>query len=191
MKLFSIIFSATLYLSSIHSVSATSLLPINLEQLSTRATIIFYGTVLNNQVKNDAASGHIATFTEFEVIELIKGNTANKHTIKQIGGHLKETNTTLRIHGVPEYRVGNEYVIFLPEKSSLGFSSPIGLHQGSYSVSTIGGEKIISNGQNLSAPSQNIEKNRVIQIPLAVSANNPTQAQLTDFINSVRAYNTQ
>lgn len=191
MKLFSIIFSVTLYLSSIHSVLATSLLPINLEQLSTRASLIFYGTVIANQVKKDVQSGHIATFTEFKVIDLIKGNAAGKHTIKQIGGHLKENNIALRVHGVPEYEIGKHYVIFLPEKSSLGFSSPLGLHQGSFSVSTIDGVQIISNGQNLSTPQQASENNRALNIPLAVNIDNPSQARLTDFINTVRAYNVQ
>ena len=190
MKLFNILLSAVLYILCLHSASATSLLPVSLEQLSTRASIIFYGTVINNQVKKDTQSGHIATFTEFEIIDLIKGNIkTSNYTIKQIGGHLKESKTVLRIHGVPKYQMGNKYVVFLPEKSSLGFSSPLGLHQGSFPVSSINGEQVISNGQGLSSPLQTINNNAV-QIPLAVNNNKPSQARLTDFINTVRAYNT-
>ncbi|MCK4704462.1 MAG: hypothetical protein KAT90_03185 [Gammaproteobacteria bacterium] len=190
MKLFNILLSAALYILCLPSASATSLLPVSLEQLSTRASIIFYGTVINNQVKKDTQSGHIATFTEFEIIDLIKGNIkTSNYTIKQIGGHLKESKTVLRIHGVPKYQMGNKYVVFLPEKSSLGFSSPLGLHQGSFPVSSINGEQVISNGQGLSSPLQTINNNAV-QIPLAVNNNKPSQARLTDFINTVRAYNT-
>ena len=189
MKPHNIIFSAILFFTSLSSTSATSLLPISLEQLSTRASIIFYGTVISNEVKKDVQSGYIATFTEFEIIDLIKGDTFNRHTIKQIGGYLKENKIALHIHGVPEYELGNRYVIFLPEKSSLGFSSPLGLHQGSFSVSTINDEQIISNGQNLSVPTQTIDNSRAVHIPLAVNSDKPSQARLVDFISTVRSYN--
>ena len=189
MKPHNIVFSVILFFTSLSSTSATSLLPISLEQLSTRASIIFYGTVISNKVKRDVQSGHIATFTEFEIIDLIKGDATNRHTIKQIGGYLKENKMALRIHGVPEYELGNRYVVFLPEKSSLGFSSPLGLHQGSFSVSTINDEQIISNGQNLSVPTLTIENSRAVHLPLAVNSNKPSQARLVDFISTVRAYN--
>lgn len=194
MKPYIIIFSLFFNLLNLSPASATSLLPITLEQLSTRATLIFYGEVINNQVKKDEQSGHIATFTEFKVIDLIKGNTGDTHTIKQIGGFLKSSNTALRIHGVPEYQLGSHYVIFLPKKSTLGFSSPLGLHQGSFSVSSINGEQHVSNGRSLvSQPrAERTDKNTgSVQLPLAVRADNPSQAHLNDFINTVRAYNTQ
>jgi len=165
--------------------SATSLLPLTLEQLSTRANLIFYGRVIENTTSRDKQSGQIATYTAFEVIELIKGDTADRHTIKQIGGQLKETGTTLRIQGVPRYIVGDSYVLFLPEKSSLGFSSPLGLYQGNFTVSTIDGEQIVSNGQQLE------QKNhaRISSLPLAVKASNKAQARLADFIDTIQSYN--
>jgi hypothetical protein len=187
--------SSTLYFFLIFSVfsalpaAATSMLPISLEQLSTRADLIFYGRVISNKVKNDVQSGQIATFTEFEIIKLIKGNAGSTHTIKQIGGFDKNSNTRLMIHGVPKFITGKEYVVFLPKKSSLGFCSPLGLHQGSFPVSTKNDEKIISNGRGLAA--QPVTTSRNVQIPLAVRADNPTQSRLDDFINTVRAYNTQ
>jgi len=39
--------------------TATSLLPLSLEQLATRADLIFYGKVISNEVKKDAQSGQI------------------------------------------------------------------------------------------------------------------------------------
>lgn len=171
------------------TLSATSVLPLNLEQLSTRASLIFYGTVISNQVQKDTQSGQIVTLTEFEVVDLIKGNADSRHTIKQLGGHLKDSDMRVQIHGVPEYQTGSQYVIFLPEKSSLGFSSPIGLHQGSFSVRTIDDEKIISNGRNISP--QQTSSNQQVQIPLATVVDNPSRARLDDFINTIRALNTK
>lgn len=175
----------TLSLSMIPIANATSLLPLTLEQLSTRANLVFYGRVIENTTARDEQSGQIATYTEFEVIELIKGEAADRYTIKQIGGHLKETGTTLRIQGVPRYIVGDSYVIFLPEKSSLGFSSPLGLHQGSFSVSTIDGEQVVSNGQQLEQETHA----RNSSLPLAVKAGNRSQARLGDFIDTIQSYN--
>jgi hypothetical protein len=188
MKPYLIIFSLALNLLSLPAVWATSMLPISLEQLSTRATLIFYGKVINNEVKKDEQSGRIATFTEFEVIDLIKGKTGTTHSIKQIGGHLQETGTIVRIHGVPEYVVGKSYVVFLPETSKSGFSSPLGLYQGSFDVVTVDGEQIVSNGRRLTAQPE--QTSRSVQVPLAVSSGYPSQSRLDDFINTVRAYNT-
>lgn len=168
--------------------TATSLLPISLEQLSTRASLIFYGEVINNQVKKDDISGQIATYTEFKVIQLIKGKTTSVHTIKQLGGIDKNSNINFHIRGVPRFEKNRRYVVFLPEKSSYGFSSPLGLHQGSFTVFSENGEQLVSNGQNLSQQGQPTA-NKNVQLPLAVDINKPSQARLEDFINTVRAYN--
>jgi len=171
------------------SASATSMLPISMEQLSIRSSLIIYAQAINNEVREDPQSKQIATFTTFKVIEVIKGSAGETHTIKQIGGKLKDSNRTLRIHGVPEFIAGEEYVVFLPEKSSLGFSSPLGLHQGSFTVTTIDGEQVVTNGRNLSAPAPQLNRNS--HIPLAVRADKPSQSRLSDFINTVRSYNTE
>ena len=194
MKAYIIVFSLLFNLFSLSPVSATSLRPITLEQLSTRATLIFYGEVLSNQVKQDEESGQIATFTEFKVIDLIKGKAKNTHTIKQIGGELKDRNMALRIHGVPRFQVGKNYVVFLPTKSKLGFSSPLGLHQGSFSVLNINNEQVVSNGRDLVNQAQvrpQQAQQKAVQVPLAVRADKPSQSRLDDFINTVRAFNTQ
>lgn len=174
-------------LSSVPAIAA-SLLPINLQQLSQHAHLIFYAQVSSNRVDKDKDSGHIATFTNFEVIETIKGTTSNQHSIKQLGGLDQSNNINFRIHGVPKFETGKRYVVFLPEKSKLGFSSPLGLHQGSFSVVTENGEQIVSNGRKLADDTIGKAKNSAT-VPLAVDINKPSQARLNDFINTVRAYN--
>ena len=188
MKVSLFLISLAFNLFILPAASATSMLPITLEQLSTRASLIFYARVTSNEVIRDDESGHIATFTEFEIIDLIKGTAGKTHTIKQIGGHHEGSNTRLLIQGVPAFQTGKQYVVFLPEKSSLGFSSPLGLHQGSFSVTIINNEPVVNSGRNLSLQTQN--RNSDIQLPLAVRADKPTQSRLEDFFNTVRAYNT-
>jgi len=187
MKYYLIVLSLVINLITLPQAQATSLKPLDLERLSTQAPLIFYGEVVNNHAVNDKQSGQIATLTTFKVIELIKGNTGEEHTIKQIGGQLADSNTKMHIPGVPKFNNGSKYVVFLTEKSKLGFSSPLGLYQGSFSVETVNGEQVISNGSRLSMPSATV--NRPIQVPLAVNTQNPTQSRLSDFINTVRSYN--
>jgi hypothetical protein len=182
-----VVFSLLLSFLLLPAAWATSVLPISLEQLSIRAHLIFYGKVIRNEVRIDEQSGRIATFTEFEIIDLIKGKAGRTHTIKQIGGHMKDSNTIVHIHGVPEFVTGSKYVVFLPNKSKLGFSSPLGLQQGSFDVATVNGEQIVSNGRSLTSPSDQVS--RSTQVPLAVNASNPSQSRLDDFINVIRAYN--
>jgi len=165
------------------NVSATTVLPLSLEQLSDRAELIFYGSVLENTVIRDGNKGRIATLTRFQVHDLIKGQAADTHTIKQIGGEIAG-GRSLHIHGVPRYEVGESYVIFLPRPSSLGFSSPVGLHQGNFTVNETDGVKSVSNGARL----RGYSGDKAARAPLAVQADDPTRAQLADFINSVRAY---
>lgn len=191
MKFQAIIFTIILNIFSVSTASATSLLPLSLEQLSTRATLIFYGTVISNEVIKDEKSGRIATFTNFSINELIKGEAGSTHMIKQIGGYHASSKTRLLIHGVPEFLTGKDYVIFLPEKSTLGFSSPLGLHQGRFTITTVDNETIVSNGQRLDQPASAKQLRSTSQIPLAVRADNPSQAYLGDFINTVRAYNSK
>lgn len=187
---------ALMLISTAGTSSATSLLPISLENLSTRANTVFYAEVISNESKLDPQSGQIATYTEFRVIEAIKGHTEATHTIKQIGGYDKNSKRKLQIHGVPRFDVGKEYIVFLPKASSLGFCSPIGLYQGSFSVATVDGEKIVRSGKDLSQQHSTPALSRYsltpqrVQVPLAVSADDPSQSNLNDFINTVRTYNT-
>jgi len=171
------------------SASATSVLPLNLEQLSTRASLIFYAEVISNQTKLDKQSGRIATFTEFNIIESIKGETKSTHTIKQIGGYDSVSKTKLYVHGIPTFQAGKTYVLFLPTESTLGFCSPLGLFQGSYLVKTINDEKIVSNGKSLDEPAPE-DNSRAVTIPLAIDIHRPSQARLDNFINTIRSYNT-
>ena len=165
-------------------------LPLSLEQLSTQASLIIFAEVVSNQSKLDEQSGRIATFTEFKIVDLIKGDAEERHTIKQIGGYDAQSKTRLFIHGVPTFQVGNNYVVFLPKESNLGFSSPLGLYQGSYTVTTTDdGEQLVSNGRNLTEPTST--NTHAVRIPLAISAERPSQSRLHDFINTIRSYNTQ
>jgi hypothetical protein len=153
------------------------------------AETIFHGTAIGNEVRLDQASGRVATYTSFKVIEVIKGNPGATHTIKQIGGQLPGSNVRQVIHGVPRFAVGEEYVVFLPEASSLGFSSPIGLSQGKFDIHKLNGQAVVTNRRQLAALEKAAPRQALPNIPSAISAGaapgQPATMHLADFLQTV------
>ncbi len=124
---------------------ATVVIPLSLQQVSERASLIFQGKVTDVEVRFDELSQRVATYTTFAVQDVIKGEAGATHTIKQVGGQLPGGKFALRIHGVPRFNPGEEYVVFLPAPSRLGFASPVGLSQGAFSVVEKNGARVVSN----------------------------------------------
>lgn len=153
---------------------AASVLPLGLERLHGDAEHIFLGTCVANESRFDADSQMIATFTTFRVDTPLKGTRESSFTFKQVGG--ATADGTLVVPGVPKFEPGKEYLLFLPPASNLGFSSPIGLEQGSFSVYRSGGETYASNGRQLS---QLLEKVPAHAIPAEVRAKLATVPGLT------------
>lgn len=169
--------------------AATSVLPISLQRMAIKAEIIFHGTAINNEVKLDQASGRVATYTTFKVSEVIKGNPGATHTIKQIGGQLPGSQVRQIIHGVPQFSPGQDYVVFLPKASSLGFSSPIGLSQGKFDVHKHDGKSVINNQRAVAAVSDTPAQQILTEVPSAIEADQSAgerSVHLTDFLQSLR-----
>lgn len=174
---------------------ATTVLPVSLQRMSGTAELIFHGRVIDNEVRFDDISGRVATFTTFAVIDVIKGAAGDTHTIKQIGGQLPNARVRQIIHGVPQFSVGAEYVVFLPAVSRLGFCSPIGLSQGRFSITQHNGETVVSNGRPVGALLETSTANTP-NAPLAVQFSNapavsalpdkPASIRLPDFLKAVR-----
>lgn len=188
------IFALTAFCSP--QAGATTVLPVSLQQLSSAAELIFYGRAIGNEVRLDETSARVATFTTFAVIDVIKGAVGDTHTIKQIGGQLPGSRARQIIRGVPRFSVGAEYIVFLPAASSLGFSSPIGLSQGRFSVLLHNGETVVSNGRPFAAMLGTPATTGLGNTPQAVQFSNaaalsalpdaPASARLPDFMRAVR-----
>lgn len=168
--------------------AATSLLPISLDNIAARAERIFHGKVIANEVRRDPISGNIATFTTFEVIESVKGETDLTHTIKQIGGEMPGGGARQVIHGVPRFSTGQEYVVFLPKASSLGFASPIGLSQGKFDVHNVDGRPVINNRRARAAVTASPQQS-LPTLPSALDTGRSSSeqpVQLPDFLQGIR-----
>ncbi len=124
----------TLSLSLSISVAST-VRPVNLEQMSDRAATIFSGRCIDVSYGRHPTLGIEVTLATFEVDRAIKGEVGDTVTVTLFGGKATGGNATTVI-GRPSFAVGEELVLFLYGESSVGLSSPVGLGQGKFNVFT-------------------------------------------------------
>lgn len=130
--------------------AATTVLRLTLDQIIDQSTTVFQGTCLENRTERDPATGFVVTYTRFAVNDALKGTFGTTHEIKQVGGELPAESGGLmyRVIGVPKFTPGAEYVLFMAGRSSIGFSSPIGLSQGKFNIHREAGRAKVANGRD-------------------------------------------
>ena len=128
---------------------AASVLPMVLDEIVDSSAVAFQGICTGNRTERDPLTNLVVTYTTFDVKEVIKGNVQKTHVIKQIGGVMPSGEVSYRVHGIPKFAVGEEYVLFLAGVSSAGFSSPMGLSQGKFTVEQGDSGKMVSNGRDM------------------------------------------
>jgi hypothetical protein len=144
-----LLLSCALAVGLANSASATSVRPLLLDEIIDTAATAFEGTCIDNRVELDGKLNIPVTYTTFEVTDVLKGAVPKTHVIKQIGGKLPGSERWFRIGGVPTLEIGQEYLVFIAGVSAAGFSSPIGLEQGTFSIQVRSSGKKVSNGRNL------------------------------------------
>ena len=169
---------------------ATSVLPIDLAALTDSAALVFEGTCIGNRVERDEATGKPVTYTTFAVRDVLKGSAEATHTIKQIGGKLESEGVEYRVHGVPAFLEGEDYVVFLAGVSSAGFSSPMGLGQGKFTVHGSVHGREAANGRDLKEMAEPLldrmperARSRILGTPGAVRS-----IDVEDFKETVRDF---
>ncbi len=131
--------------------SALSILPLPLDRIVDSATLAFQGKCLSNRTERDPQTGLIVTYTTFQIQDALKGSLSDTHTIKQIGGQLAgadDSTLVKQIEGVPRFEPGESYVLFLNGISSAGFSSPVGLGQGTFKLLQGAQGQQVTNGRD-------------------------------------------
>jgi hypothetical protein len=124
---------------------ATTVIPIPVEELSRRATLIVEARALNSRSEWNAQHTLIFTYTTFQVTSTLKGASAPQIIVRQIGG--KVDHTVVRVAGVQQWTPGEESVLFLrPSAADAGVMAVVGLMQGDYRVARINGATLVSNG---------------------------------------------
>jgi hypothetical protein len=129
---------------------ATTLLQMNLEQLTSRAARIFRGTVLSVQRGSvEAGGGTLPTLTyRLRVEEAFKGEfppvKGDLRVVEiRMVTDLKSTaagpiRRVSLFRDLPKLEVGGNYLLFATEPSAVGLSTTVGLGQGTFSIQGAG-----------------------------------------------------
>lgn len=108
---------------------------VNLQEMIQSSGMIFAGTVLEVKAGKDER-GDIATWTTFRVETPVRGVVPGTVTIKQFGGTSDEGSMVLA--HMRYFNEGEHVLLMLYPPSELGFTSPIGMGQGVWSVNDNG-----------------------------------------------------
>lgn len=136
----------TLAVATTVPVLATQARPLNLEELSARAGMIFSGRCTGVENRwDDRLRTNVSTVT-FQVERWIKGRRAGPAIIRTVG---EAANSNASHDGpVPEFQPGEEVILFLYKESLSGMTSPVGLGQGKFVVfADKNGRRLAMNGQ--------------------------------------------
>ena len=140
--------NAFVVIAGIGTAGAATVRELLLDEIIDTAAIAFHGTCTANRAERDALTNFVVTYTTFEVKDVLKGDVGSTHVIKQIGGKMPSGEMSFRVDGVPTFTIGEDYVVFLAGISSAGFSSPIGLGQGKFTVRQNASDKSVANGRD-------------------------------------------
>jgi hypothetical protein len=154
------------------AVRATTVLPLDLKELTAAAGRIFHGRVTAVRSGQDG-HGLPATWTTFAVDEMVKGTAAATIEIKQIGGGGSVDGRIFRIPALPSYAVGDEVILFLHPESAEGFTSPVGLGQGRFRVRRGHGAPVAENdvgNRNLTPVASGASSQQALTAPGSAAA---------------------
>ncbi|MEO8506593.1 MAG: hypothetical protein ABI593_03085 [Betaproteobacteria bacterium] len=165
---------------------AMSVLPLELDRLIAGASTIVHVRCAGNAVQADPVVG-VATVTTFVVLDRARGGGDNTFQLRQAGG--EHHGVAVDFH-LPNFRPGDEYVLFVPAVSRLGLASPVGLTQGVFGVTLRDGVREVGRGRDLARLLAGI-KARTLPSGIAarMQAGQPaaTAIPLADFMALVRA----
>lgn len=138
--------------------SATTIVPLDLADLTFRAESIVHGTVLSAEPGTvQVGGGTLPTITyEVRVLEGFKGDFVTKGNsqvleITMIGdlkgdaasGSFRKLSS---VEGLPRLEVGGRYLLFTTQPSQVGLSTTVGLGTGCFHISGDGDKALVVNG---------------------------------------------
>ena len=88
---------------------ATTLRRMSLDELAEASPAVVRARCISNVSRWE--SGHIWTFTEFEVLENLKGSVAARIQVRLVGGRVGSLTST--VDGAPRFALGEEAFLFL------------------------------------------------------------------------------
>jgi hypothetical protein len=127
-------------------VSATTVVPVSVEQLTQESSVIVEGKAGESWSKWNSQHSLIFTYTRFQVTRTLKGQLPADIVVRQPGGSAE--GYIQKIPGVRHWLNGEQAVLFLrPNQTADGSLDVTGLMQGNFAVrKSATGETVVSNG---------------------------------------------
>lgn len=128
-------------------VTATTVKPMTIEELTSAANTIVEGQAAESWSGWNPQHTLIYTFTRFHVAKTLKGKAADTILIKQLGGSAE--GYTQKVAGVHPMRSGDAAVLFLrPSEARDGTMVIVGLMQGNFRIEreSTSGSTVVNNG---------------------------------------------
>jgi len=128
--------AAVVAMSAVTPTRATTMsAPANLAKLVHEASVIVSGTVSSVRTARTGQLNHVEV--TLDVVRDIRGNAGRTFTFRQIGLAAPEGRGQGRTYiggvpGLPQYREGEQVLLFLGPESHAGFRTTVGLGQGKF-----------------------------------------------------------
>lgn len=117
-------------LQGMETARGTSVRLVNLPQMVELADRIFWGRCLSAETRVDPVTGLAVIEYSFQVREAIKGVQPGATLVFRQVGKLSDGRSA--VSGLPQYRKGQDLLLFLHRDSSAGLTSPVGFSQGTF-----------------------------------------------------------
>ena len=124
---------------------ATTVIPLSVEQLTTRSEVVVEARALQSWSQWDTNDHLIYTYTRFTTARALKGAPAQTFVVRQMGG--SAGGYRQHVSGIRYFAPGDEAVLFLRRSVAPGNMAVVGLIQGNFAVEReSNGEVHVSNG---------------------------------------------
>ena len=114
--------------------AASTVRPLNLEEMTGRAAQIFVGRCTVVESVTDEVLGVPVTIATFEVSAVLKGAVGRTVTIRQLPALDAAAGGPAGIAGLPALRPGEEVVLFLYGATASRLTAPVGFGQGRFAI---------------------------------------------------------
>jgi hypothetical protein len=129
--------------SNFHSVFASTVLSMDIDQLASEAELIFEGEVLQHSSQLDPSSGIINTYVTFAIFDVVKGDyNGQQLELKFAGGTIN--GETVEISGLILPRVAEQGIYFVESLDRSLINPLLGWSQGHYLIIEENGERLVN-----------------------------------------------
>jgi hypothetical protein len=165
--------------------SAATLQVLNLDTMTAESSAVVHGRITSTHTDwSDSQHKMVLTFYTVQADRYVKGNLGAAFEIVEPGGVIGNRSTV--VPGAPEFKVGEELVLFVWTDSVRGRHQAIGFDQGAFRVQrdAATGRKTLNHSQPLIGGGQVVESGKEAQLSGAMRGQH-TATELNQFLAQV------